>query len=67
MEGLDPVLRCDSCQKLVQLVTLHKLGCCPGCGNKRIRNLTVMSERELNQVREWGFEQFANEWGQVDV
>lgn len=58
----DPVLRCDSCQKLVKRTTLHKLGCCPDCGNKRVRNLTVFNHTEKAQMEKWGFQDFVDEY-----
>ena len=51
----DPVVRCDSCQALLKRETLHKHGRCTKCGNRRIRNLTVLSEEETKQMEEWGF------------
>ena len=55
---IDPVLRCDSCQALVRRATLHKLGCCDGCGNKRVRNVDVFNLKEKEQMEKWGFEDF---------
>ena len=65
-EFTDPVLRCDSCQCLVKRKSLHKLGACPECGNKRVRNLTVFNEKERDQLVEWGFQDFVNEYEAVD-
>ncbi len=65
-EFTDPVLRCDSCQALVKRETLHKLGACPECGNKRMRDLTVFNEKERDQLLEWGFDDFVNEYEGVD-
>ena len=65
-EFTDPVLRCDSCQCLVKRESLHKLGSCPECGNKRVRNLTVFNEKERDQLVEWGFQDFVNEYEAVD-
>jgi len=62
----DPVLRCDSCQKLVRRITLHKLGCCNHCGNKRMRNLTIFNDEEKAKMEAWGFEDFVNEYEPVD-
>lgn len=62
----EPVLRCDSCANLVKLETLHKIGCCNHCGNKRIRNVTVFNEDEKAQIEEWGFTDFLDEFGVVD-
>lgn len=61
-EFTDPVLRCDSCQVLVKRKTLHKLGACPECGNKRVRNLTVFNDEEKAQLEAWGFQDFVNEF-----
>jgi DNA-directed RNA polymerase subunit RPC12/RpoP len=57
-EKLDPVYRCDSCQKIITLDILHKIGCCNHCGNKRVRNVTVFDENEMNQMKSWGLDEF---------
>ena len=64
--GVDPVLRCDSCQALVKRTTLHKHGSCIKCGNRRIRNVTVFNEDEKKQMEEWGFHEFVAEFGVAD-
>lgn len=63
---VDPVLRCDSCNKLVKLETLHNLGCCDSCGNKRVRNVTVLSPVEREQVEEWRFDDFLAQFEPTD-
>ncbi len=62
----DPVLRCDSCQKIIKRKTLHTIGACPACGNKRIRNVTVFNEDEKAQMEKWGFHDFVNDFTPVD-
>lgn len=57
-ENIDPVFRCDSCSELVKLDTLHKLGACSKCGNRRVRSLTVMSADEKRLIESWGFDDF---------
>ena len=47
-EFSDPMLRCDSCAKLVARLSLQELGCCPECGNRRMRNVLAMSESEMD-------------------
>lgn len=64
--AVDPVLRCDSCNSLVKLTTLHKLGCCPDCGNKRVRSLNIFDETERDKIKEWGYEDFLKEWEAID-
>ena len=49
----DPVVRCDACQKLLLRAGLTKIGCCEHCGNRRVRNLTVFNEKELEQMKAW--------------
>ena len=66
MENLDPVFRCHSCQKLVKLETLHKLGVCPHCGNKRVIDLKIFNEDEAAQIKEWGYEDFLKEFEGVE-
>ena len=43
----DPVVRCDSCTKLILTEAIHTLGKCPHCGNRRIRNVLLFTEPEL--------------------
>ncbi len=62
----DPVLRCDSCSALVRRTTLHKLGSCDKCGNKRIRAVDVFSEDEAVQIKDWGFDDFLSEFQEID-
>jgi DNA-directed RNA polymerase subunit RPC12/RpoP len=61
----DPVLRCDSCQTLVKRETLHKVGACPKCGNRRVRNVTVFDEVEKAQLEAWGFHEFVADFAGV--
>jgi len=49
----DPVLRCDSCSSIVLSVDLKKYGRCPDCGNRKVRNLQVFSEKEHETMLEW--------------
>ena len=51
---MDPVSRCCDCQKILFREQIQKLGMCPGCGNKRIRNVLVMSEKEMADLKEKG-------------
>ena len=50
----DPVIRCDSCSKIALTKELKRLGCCPSCGNRKVRNLLVFNGEELAQMKEWG-------------
>ena len=65
--AVDPVLRCDSCQELVKIAVLHKLGVCPKCGNKRMRSLTVLSADEKKKLVSWGFDDLAVQFEPVEV
>ena len=49
----DPVVRCDSCQKISRVETLRKLGMC-ACGNRKVRNLLAFSPEERLQMEGWG-------------
>jgi len=61
----EPVLRCDSCQELLLRTTLHKIGSCTNCGNKRVRNVTIFNENERDQMLEWGLKDFVSEFSEV--
>ena len=65
-EFTDPVLRCDSCNELVKRKTLHVLGACGECGNKRVRNLTTFNDEEKAQLEKWGFQSFVDEFQAVE-
>ena len=60
MSELDPVLRCDSCQKLVSVKSIHQIGVCKGCGNKRFRAITTIDDIELKELKDMGYESFAS-------
>ena len=47
----EPVLRCDSCNKIVTKAAITKLGFCNHCANKRFRPVDVISELELMQIK----------------
>lgn len=49
----DPVLRCDTCAKIVKNETIHKLGACPNCGNKKMKHLRAYNSGELETMKRW--------------
>lgn len=49
----DPVVRCDSCRRLLLAETLRKEGCCK-CGMRKIRNVASFDEDELEKMKKWG-------------
>jgi len=53
----DPVLRCDSCSKLVRHVVLTQMGKCPHCGSRKVRKMDTFNSEELKQMQEWGIDQ----------
>lgn len=52
-EFQDPVVRCDSCLKIIRLESLRQLGMCE-CGNRKVRNMQTYNEAEEAQMKEWG-------------
>jgi len=51
-EFKEPLVRCDSCAKLMFSKKLSQQGSCD-CGNTRVRNITKLSKKELNKVTKW--------------
>ena len=49
----EPIVRCDSCARLVFLVDLKKHGACIHCGNIRVRNTRTLTVEEKDQVVKW--------------
>ncbi len=51
-EFIEPLVRCDSCAKLMFSKKLTNQGSCD-CGNTRVRNITKLSKKELKKVTKW--------------
>ena len=47
----DPVVRCDSCNNLVFVDKLKKLGVCPHCGNRKVREVRHLSQSEIDVLK----------------
>jgi hypothetical protein len=54
----DPVVRCTECQLMITREEIQQHGCCPGCGNRRMRNVLNMSTEERDRLREMGCDEF---------
>ena len=50
----DPVVRCMECQELLFMEQLKQGGCCPKCGNRRVRNVLAFSEAERGRMLKAG-------------
>ena len=50
----DPVVRCDGCKKIFLRVDIQKIGGCPYCGHKKVKNLMGFNEEEWEQMKGWG-------------
>ena len=46
----EPVVRCDSCAKIVLVADIEKYGLCDKCGNRRFRNVNSFNDEELLQM-----------------
>ena len=46
----EPLVRCDSCQKIVKVDMLKQLGMCV-CGNRRVRSIKTLTPEEMESVR----------------
>lgn len=44
----DPVVRCDSCKNLIFTDKLKKIGKCPHCGNRKVREVRHLTESEMH-------------------
>lgn len=50
----DPVVRCCDCKMVIHRNTVKTLGMCPSCGNRRVRNVLTLSEKEMEDLKEKG-------------
>ncbi len=48
--GHDMLMRCKDCQALVDMETIKRLGSCDKCGNKRFMEITLLSEKEMEDI-----------------
>jgi hypothetical protein len=48
----DPVVRCDSCSRLILTKQLHKTGVCQ-CGNRKVRAILGFNLKEYLIMRFW--------------
>ena len=48
--GHDYLVRCKDCQKLVTFAVITKIGSCDKCGNKRFTEITLLSEKEMEDI-----------------
>lgn len=49
----DPVVRCDSCQKILMVAKLKEMGACI-CGSRKVKNLRGYNDVEEAQMKDWG-------------
>lgn len=50
---MDPVVRCDSCHKLLLVEKLKETGRCPACGTRKVRNVFSYTPEEREQMVAW--------------
>ncbi len=50
---VDPLVRCDSCAKIITNESISTIGMCEHCGNRRIRNLQNFTEEEIGYWKDW--------------
>lgn len=55
-EFQEPIVRCDSCAKLVLVASIKKMGMCPLCSNGRFRNVRTLTDEEMIKVKEWNID-----------
>lgn len=48
----DPVVRCDSCQRILMVSKLREMGGCI-CGSRKVRNLKGFDDKEQALMIEW--------------
>ena len=54
-EFTDPVIRCDSCSRILKVEKLKEIGSCI-CGSRKVRNLLGFSGPEHSQMQDWGID-----------
>jgi len=54
----DPVVRCTDCQRIIYRQEVQTFGCCPDCGNKRVRNVLTLKQEEKDSLEAKGLHEF---------
>jgi predicted RNA-binding Zn-ribbon protein involved in translation (DUF1610 family) len=54
----DPCVRCTDCQRLIFRDEVQQFGCCPDCGNKRVRNVLTLKDDERQMLEQKGYNDF---------
>ena len=49
----DPIVRCDSCQKILRMTEIRKIGKCKFCGNRRVRSVQTLNSGEMKLLEKW--------------
>ena len=63
----DPVVRCFRCHTVLRTEQLLRLGVCSKCGGRKVSNVTILNEEELEQIKKWDLDpEYIAEWGSVD-
>ena len=47
----DPIVRCTECQRLIFMEEIRDVGMCPGCGCKRVRDVRVLNDQEIAELK----------------
>lgn len=63
----DPIVRCDSCNKLIDRAGLLQVGMCPHCGHRKVRKVLQFAESEIQWARENLDPEFMALFEEVDV
>jgi hypothetical protein len=58
MSFTDPVVRCTECQLMITREEIQQYGCCPECGNRRMRNVLTMKPEERERLQSMGCNEF---------
>ncbi len=51
----EPVVRCDSCNRLLLLTKLKEMGACI-CGSRKVKNVRGFDDVEKAKMIEWGID-----------
>lgn len=51
----DPIVRCDSCKRIIKTAVLKERGSCT-CESTRVRNVQSLTPEEMKKCREWALD-----------
>ena len=62
----DPVVRCTQCMDIIERMTLRKIGMCPRCGCRKVKEILTLTKEEINWLNKKKYTDFTSQFKQEE-